>query len=555
MEPKGSDNKAVNNIEKKTWSGIKIKEKYDSSDMNGFDYKTDLGDPGEYPFTRGIHKTMYRGRQWTSREVCGFGGGSETNERLKFQVEHGFSGLSVIPDMATQLQMDADHPLAEPEIGVSGVSLTTLDEMEAMMDGLPIENVNMSFNQEAPPHAVTLAQYILTAQKQGCDLSKIRGTGQNEPLHMRLCGGPLWKKVYPIDLSVKMAVDVIEYTCKNMPLWNSGTCNGYDIQDAGDLTAAQEIAFTFAIAKLYLDECIKRGLDIDSFAPRRAFYMCSHIDIFETAAKLRAARRMWAKILREQYGAKNPKSCMFRFGVHTSGTSLVPQQPFNNIVRVGYEALAAALGGAQSINTCAYDEPIDLPSDFAHMLSARTQQILAHETGVANVVDPLAGSYYVESLTDNIEEEANKILDEIESMGGLLAVMSNGWIEEQMEIRIRERQKSIDTGTFTLVGVNAYTVEEEEHKTTGGGTFIRDPKWRDKVLANLKRMKESRDEKKLKEAIEKLRNMAEEGESVNLMPPIIEAVKAQATLCEVVGTIRLVYGYSYDPFEVISSPF
>jgi len=352
---------------------------------------------------------------------------------------------------------------------------------------------------------------------------------------------------------LKMAVDIIEYVTRNMPLWNSGTVNAYDIQDAGDLTAPEEIAFTFALAILYTEETLKRGLDIDAFAPRRAFYFCANIDIFETVAKLRAARRMWAKIMKERFGAKDPKSWMFRFGVHTSGTSLVAQQPFNNIVRVGYEALAAALGGAQSINTCAYDEPVELPSELGHMISVRTQQILAYETGVASVVDPLAGSYFVESLTNTIEEAANKILDKIEGMGGCLEAMRSGWFDKQMDNGVLRRQKAIESGEYTLVGHNAFTIEEEE--TTPGGHFTRDPESRERVLANLKQLKERRDEKKLKLAISRLLSEAERGEEVNLMPSIIEAVKAHATICEIIGTIRQVYGYNYDPFNMVSSPF
>jgi methylmalonyl-CoA mutase N-terminal domain/subunit len=354
----------------KTWSGIPVKEMYTPDDVKGLDYQRDLGNAGDYPFTRGIYPDMYRGRFWTTREVCGFGTPADTNKWLKFH-------------------------------------MCSIKDMDEMTEGIPLDKVSFSLISADP---VTLAAYIAVAQNRGLDISTLMGTIQNEPLHSRYCAAD--PSCYPLDLSYKLAIDIVEYCARYVPRWVTGNVNLYNLRETG-ITAAQEIAFGFAFAIAHIDGALKRGLKIDEFANRRAFYCSAHIDFFEEIAKLRAARRMWAKIMKEKYHAQDPKSWKFRFAVHTAGSSLVYQQPLNNIIRVAYEALAAVLAGAQSLHACSFDEPVALPTKESQRIAVRTQQILAYETGVGNVVDPLGGSYYVESLTNKIEEEATRILEEI----------------------------------------------------------------------------------------------------------------------------------------------
>ena len=532
-----------------TWSGFPVKEVYGPEDMKDMDYKRDVGEPGQYPYTRGIYRDMYRGRYWTRREVCGYGTAADTNERLKFHLEEGASGLSVIPDIPSHMGMDGDHPRAGEEVGLQGAPLTSLKDMEDLVAGIPLDKISMSFNESACSCPVTLAQYIIAAEKQGVDKAKLRGTMQNDPLHARYCG---YRPTNPIDLSVRTSTDIIEYCTKHMPLWVTGNVNMYDWREMG-INASQEIAFGFSVAMAYIDGALKRGLDIDEFAPRRGFYCSAHIDFFEEIAKLRAARRMWARIMKQSYGAKDARSLMFRFGVHTAGCSLFPQQPLNNIIRIAYEALAAVLGGVQSLHCCSYDEPISLPTEESHRLAIRTQQILAYETGVANVTDPLGGSYYVEALTNKIEEEATRILEEIESLGGALEGMRNGWFDAEVEKAALKYQREIDAGERIIVGVNAFTIGKE--KETPGGVHRVAPESQRLQVERVRELKQTRDEERVRAALGKLRQEAEKGEKVNLMPPILEAVSVYATRGEIMGTVRQVYGYSYDPLGVIESPF
>jgi len=532
-----------------TWSGFPVKEVYTPEDTKDMDYERDVADPGQSPYTRGIYRDMYRGRYWTRREVCGYGTAADTNERLKFHLEEGASGLSVIPDIPSHMGMDGDHPRAGEEVGLQGAPLTSLKDMEDLVAGIPLDKISMSFNESACSCPVTLAQYIIAAEKQGVDKAKLRGTMQNDPLHARYCG---YRPTNPIDLSVRTSTDIIEYCTKHMPLWVTGNVNMYDWREMG-INASQEIAFGFSVAMAYIDGALKRGLDIDEFAPRRGFYCSAHIDFFEEIAKLRAARRMWARIMKQSYGAKDARSLMFRFGVHTAGCSLFPQQPLNNIIRIAYEALAAVLGGVQSLHCCSYDEPISLPTEESHRLAIRTQQILAYETGVANVTDPLGGSYYVEALTNKIEEEATRILEEIESLGGALEGMRNGWFDAEVEKAALKYQREIDAGERIIVGVNAFTIGKE--KETPGGVHRVAPESQRLQVERVRELKQTRDEERVRAALGKLRQEAEKGEKVNLMPPILEAVSVYATRGEIMGTVRQVYGYSYDPLGVIESPF
>ena len=534
----------------KTWSGIYVKDVYTPDDVSDIDYSKDVADPGEFPYTRGIHANMFRGRVWTKRELCGFGTPADTNERLKYLTEEGQSGLNFINDLPTALGIDSDHPLAEGEIGVIGVPLSSLKDMETLMEGIPIEKVSVSIVVSTCTSPIVLAQYIALAEKRGVDLSKLRGTIQNEPMKGRYCGyGP--NTQHP-ELCLQSAVDILEYCSKHMPNWYTMNVNLYDLRETG-INAYQEIGFGFSMAIAYIKEALRRGLDIDEFAPRIAFYCSSHIDFFEEIAKLRAARRLWAKIMKEKFGAKEPKSIKFKFGVHTAGCSLVPQQPMNNIIRVAYEALAAVLGGVQSLHCCSYDEPIALPTEEAHRIALRTQQILAHETGVATVADPLAGSYYIESLTNGIEGEAVKIIEKIEEMGGMTAAMESKWLDNEIEKAAYKYQKETDSKDRIIVGVNEFVIPPEEdvegdiHEISEEAAKIQ--------TEGLRELRKNRDNDKVKETITKLRKTAEKKSGENLLPSIIDAVKAYATIGEINGTIREAFGYHYDTMGVLTSPF
>ena len=534
----------------KTWSGFPVEEVYTPEDTKDIDYKREIGDPGDYPFTRGIHATMFRGRVWTKREVAGFGTPEDTNERVKYLIDQGQSGINIINDLPTAMGVDSDHPMAKEEAGAVGAPFSSLKDMEEMVEGIPLEKVSMSFNVSTTVSPIVVAQYLAIAQKRGIDLAKLRGTIQNEPLKGRYCGySPSTNQT---DLCLQTSADIIEFCSKYMPLWYTTNVNLYDLRETG-INAAQEIAFGFAMAIAYIENVLKRGLDIDEFAPRIAFYCSAHIDFFEEIAKLRTARRIWAKIMKERYKAKNPKSLTFKFGVHTAGCSLVPQQPMNNVIRVAYEALAAVLGGVQSLHCCSYDEPIAIPTEESHRLALRTQQILACETGVANVADPLAGSYYLESLTNRIEEEATMILKKIDDMGGMIVAIEKGWIDQEMEKAAYQYQKEVESKERIIVGVNEFTVPPEEDVQ---GDYHKTPsEVSEKREAALKELRETRDNDVVRKGLKRLNEAAEKKQRENLLPFIIEAVNAYATTGEILGTIRMGFGYTYDPFEVLSHPF
>jgi len=532
---------------KHTWSRLPVKDFYGPADFHAFDYDKDVADPGEFPYTRGIHQDMFRGRYWTQREVCGYGTPEETNERLKYLIDQGAGGVNVIPDVLGIHGIDADHPRAEDDIGVQGVSLSTLEDMELLMEGVPLDRISMSLIVSSTQTPVTLAQYLALARNQGLKPADLAGTTQNDPIHTRWCGFAI---AAPIDLSLKTAVDVIEYCTLNMPRWYPINVNLYDLREHG-LTAPQEVAFGLSMALLYIQGTLERGLDIDAFAPRFAFYCSAHMDIFEEVAKLRAARRIWARIMKERFGAKDEKSLQFKFGVHTAGCSLVPHQPINNAIRVAYEALTAVLAGVQSLHCCSYDEPIALPTEESVRLALRTQQILAHETGVARVSDPLGGSYYVESLTEQMESEIMSLMEEIEGLGGMKKATETGWVDAQFDEASLEYQREVESGERVIVGLNRYRTQEEPHARAHRVSLDS----AEKQIARVKAFKESRNEKKVKEALLALKSRAEVGEKENLVESMIEAANASATLCEVLGTLRIVMGEPYDPFEVLNHPF
>jgi methylmalonyl-CoA mutase, N-terminal domain len=531
----------------KSWSGYDLKEIYTPQDRPEENYEKDVADAGTYPFTRGIHANMFRGRLWTKREVVGIGSPSDTHARLKYLSQQGGSGLNTIADVTYEMGLDADHPWAVNEVGLTGVNITSIKDMETLTKDIPLDKVSWSLITASTAASVTMAQYIAVAEDKGYNLAVLRGSIQNDPIHFRYCG---FRPACPLDLSIKLGSDVMEYCTRELPKWYYTTVNMYDLREQG-ITAPQEVAFGFGIAMCYIDELIRRGLDIDEFAPRFTFYVSCHVDLFEEVAKIRAARRMWAKLMKEKYGAKDPRSMQFRFAVHTAGCSLIPQQPLNNIVRISYEALAAVLAGVQSLHCCSYDEPMCLPTEKAHLQALRTQQILAYETGVTNVADPLGGSYYVESLTDKIEEESLKVMKQVEDAGGMEEAIRTEWLDRQFESEAVERQKEIDSGEKLVVGVNVFATEQE--KTTPLGVQRVSEQSAKQQVEEVKELKRSRNMDQLKDAIRRLRDDA--GEGRNVIPAMTNATRAFGTTGELLGTVREVFGYPYDPMGTIESPF
>jgi len=531
----------------RTWSGHEVKEIYTPSDRARENYEQDMGDAGRFPFTRGIHKNMFRGRYWTRREVVGIGSPADTHERLRYCYEHGGSGLNTIADISYEIGLDADHPRAQEEVGLTGVNIPHIKDMETLVGDIPLDKVSWSLITASTAAAVTMAQYVSVARKKGYDISALRGSIQNDPIHGRYCG---YKPACPFDLSIKLGADVIEFCTRNMPRWYHTTVNMYDLREEG-ITAPQEVAFGFGIAMCYIDELIRRGLHIDEFAPRFTFYVSCHIDFFEEIAKIRAARRMWARLIKEKYGAKDPRSMQFRFAVHTAGCSLVPQQPFNNLVRISFEALAAVLGGVQSLHCCSYDEPMCLPTEKGHLQAIRTQQIIAYETGVTNVADPLGGSYYVESLTDKMEEEALKIMKSVEEVGGMEEAIRTGWLDARFEEEAVKRQRELDDVEKLVVGVNLFTSEPET--VTPLGVQRIQKLSTSKQIEGTRELRKTRDMTKLLDSIKRLREDACAGK--NVIPAMIEATRAFATTGELMGVVREAHGYDYDPLGVLKSPF
>jgi len=531
----------------KSWSGYDLKKIYTPEDRPAENYESDVADAGTYPFTRGIHADMFRGRLWTKREVVGIGSPADTHERLLYLSRHGGSGLNTIADVTYEMGLDADHPWAVEEVGLTGVNITSYKDMQTLTQDIPLDRVSWSLITASTAAAATMAQYVAVAQDEGYDIRGLRGSIQNDPIHFRYCG---FRPACPLDLSIKLGSDVMEYCTLNLPKWYYTTVNMYDLREQG-ITAPQEVAFGFGIAMCYIDELVRRGLPIDAFAPRFTFYVSCHIDIFEEVAKIRAARRMWARLMKEKYGAKDPRSMQFRFAVHTAGCSLVPQQPFNNMIRIAYEALAAVLGGVQSLHCCSYDEPMCLPTEKAHLQALRTQQILAYETGVTTVADPLGGSYYVESLTDKIEDEALKVMKQVEEVGGMEEAIQTEWLDRQFESEAVTRQKELNNGEKLMVGVNVFTTEQEE--TTPLGVQRVSANSAKKQVEEVRELKRTRDINQLTDAIKQLRDDA--GEGKNVVPAMVEATRALGTTGELLGTVREVFGYPYDPMETVSSPF
>lgn len=513
-------------------SELPTKPIYTPEDISGLDYLSDLGFPGEYPYTRGIFPTMYLGRLWTMRQYAGFGTPEETHERFSYLLERGQTGLLVAVDLPTQLGYNSDDPRAEGEVGRVGVAVDSLRDMEIIFDGLPMEKASPATTMNSLP-GVWLALYLTVAEAAGLSHSRITGTTQNDILKEFLARGTY---IFPPRHSLRLAVDVIEFCTKHLPRWNFINICGYHLREAGS-TLVQEVAFAIANAITYVQATIDRALDIDSFAPRLAFNFASFTNLFQEAAKFRATRRLWARIMRERFGAKNPASWMWRAGAGSGGSTLVAQQPENNIVRIALHALAGILGGVQSFHTAAYDEALAIPSEKSALLALRTQQVLAYEGGVAEVIDPLAGSYYVESLTDQIEAEVNRYLAKIESEGGMIAAIESGWARREVTKSAWEYQKQVETGQRLIVGINRFAEGEGDSSI---GLHQMDPAVAELQRNRLIQLRRERDNSRVKRCLSELRKEAQG--SGNLMYPIIEAVKAYTTLGEIADILREVFG-------------
>jgi len=518
-------------------SGREVQPLYTPLDVPGFHYGEQLGLPGQHPFTRGVHPTMYRGRLWTMRQFAGFGQARETNERYKFLLKRGQTGLSVAFDFPTLMGYDSDHPRSLGEVGKCGVAISSLEDMQTLFDGIPLEQVSTSMTINGPA-AMLWCFYLAAAEKQGVALKALRGTVQNDILKEYMAQHA-W--IYPVEPALKIIVDMFEWGAVHTPQWNTISISGYHIREAG-ATAAQELAFTLANGFTYVERGMARGLDVDSFAPRLSFFWDIHNDFFEEIAKLRAARRIWARHMRERYGAKSDRSCMLRFHSQTAGVTLTAQQPMNNVVRVAYQAMAAALGGTQSLHTNSMDETLALPTEESVRLALRTQQVLAYETGVPNVADPLGGSYYVEALTNQLEEEAEALFGEIERIGGVVRGIEMGWFQRQIAMSASRQQQEIEHNRRIVVGVNDF-VEEEE------GLSIPLLKIGEEAeREQVERMRQLRGRRRNDEVKRRLDALAEAARrDENLIPAMLDCAREYATLYEIREALERVYGSYREP--------
>ncbi|MEE4354627.1 MAG: methylmalonyl-CoA mutase family protein [Desulfatiglans sp.] len=511
--------------------GEPINPLYTTEDVKDIDFLSSSGFPGEYPFTRGVHPSMYLGRTWTMRQYSGFGTPRDTNTRFKYLLDQGQTGLSVAFDLPTQIGYDSDDPMSEGEVGKVGVPVDSLEDMEIIFKDLPLEKLSTSMTINAPA-AVLLAMYIAVAEKRGANSKDLRGTIQNDILKEYTVRGTY---IFPPKPSIRIITDIFAFCSNNVPKWNSINVAGYHLREAG-CSAVQEIAFSFANAIAYIEAGLAAGLDIDVFAPRISWIFNTSNKIFEEVAKYRAARKVWADILRTRFKAKDPRSWMLRFHTQTSGVSLTAQQPENNIVRVAYQALAAVLGGAQSIAACSFDEALALPTEKSVRLSLRTQQILLHEAGVTDTVDPMGGSYYLESLTRQMEDKIKDLIQRIDDMGGAVAAIEKGFIQREIETRAYSIQKEIEKQDRVVVGVNKYQVAEDLNLSV----FKFDPESAREKIEGLEKLRQRRDKEKVRASLAAVREAAR-GEQ-NLMPSLIEAVKAYATLGEICKALREVFG-------------
>jgi methylmalonyl-CoA mutase N-terminal domain/subunit len=523
-----------------TLSGLPLQVSYGPEDLaaSGWRHEDKLGEPGSYPFTRGPHETMYRGRLWTMRMFAGFGTPDDTNQRFKFLLEQGQTGLSTAFDMPTLMGYDPDHARSLGEVGREGVSVASLDDMERLFAGIPLDKVSTSMTINAPA-SILLALYVAVAEKQGVTPDRLRGTLQNDMLK-EFIAQKEW--ISPVRAHMRIIRDMLVYCSEHMPQWNTISISGYHIREAG-ATAVQELAFTLADGIGYVDLGREAGLDVDEFAPRLSFFFDVHNDFFEEVAKFRAARRLWAKIMKERFGAKSPRSWMLRTHAQTAGVSLMAQQPLNNVVRTTMQALAAVLGGTQSLHTNSYDETYALPTEDAASLALRTQQVIAEETGVTSVVDPLAGSYFVEALTDRMEAAAQAYIDKIDAMGGIVKAVEEGYPQREIARSAYDFQRQVDSGERSIVGVNKYRSGEEGDQIP---TLKIEPEVERDQIERIKALRARRDEQVAQQALARVREAVRD-ESINVMPPIIDAVKAYVTLGEICDIFRQELGEHRDP--------
>ncbi|MCG6913578.1 methylmalonyl-CoA mutase family protein [bacterium BMS3Abin03] len=522
-----------------TVSGRDIKVLYGPDDIEQINYLREIGFPGEYPYTRGIHANSYRGKIWTMRQFAGFGTPEDTNERFHYLLDHGQTGLSVAYDLPTLMGWDADSPLSEGEVGMCGVSVSSLKDMEVLFDKIPLDKVSTSMTINSPA-AMIFAFYLAVAQQQGVGLDKLRGTLQNDILKEYIAQK---EYIFPPKPSIRIITDMIEYCTKEVPQWNPVSVSGYHIREAGS-TAIQELAYTLADGFAYIEACIERGLDIDNFAPRISYFFNSHLDFFEEIAKYRAARKIFAKRMKERYGAKNPRSWWLRFHTQTAGCTLTAQQPENNIVRTAFQALAGVLGGTQSLHTNSMDETLALPSEKAVKIALRTQQLIAYETGVINTVDPLGGSYFIESLTDQMEKEANEIFDQIDAFGGVIPAIEAGYFQKEIADAAYRYQKEVEKKEKIIVGVNEFIEPDEEIEIP---ILTISPEVEIAQKKRLAEIRQSRNEEAVQESINEIKAAAVNNN--NLMPVLLKAACNYVTLGEMVGELKEVFG-TYEEIAV-----
>jgi methylmalonyl-CoA mutase N-terminal domain/subunit len=517
--------------EVETESHITVKALYGPADLKGSDYESEVGYPGEYPFTRGVQATMYRGRLWTMRQYAGMGDAEESNKRYKYLLANGTTGLSVAFDLPTQIGMDSDHALAAGEVGKVGVAIDSIEDMERLFAGIELTKISTSMTINATA-SILLALYVAVARRQGADIRKLSGTVQNDVLKEYIARGTY---IYPPQQAMHVITDMFAWAKDNVPDWNTISISGYHMREAGS-TAVQEVAFTLGNGMAYVEAAIKAGMDVDKFAPRLSFFFNAHSNFLEEVAKYRAARRMWARIMREHFKAKNPKSWMLRFHTQTAGSTLTAQQPENNIVRTAIQGLAAVLGGTQSLHTNSYDEALALPTEAAARIALRTQQVIAYESGAPQTVDPLAGSYYIEALTNEIEKRAAEYLGKIEVMGGMLKAIERGFVQQEIQNAAYEYQQAVDRGDAVVVGVNRFGIDEEKPIPTQKI----DPALEPKQIERVRALRSRRDSAAWKTALASVETAARSAE--NVMPRILAAVEAYATVGEISDAMRRVFG-------------
>jgi methylmalonyl-CoA mutase N-terminal domain/subunit len=515
-----------------TLSNIDLNRVYTEKDLSQFQPARDLGLPGEYPFVRGVYPSMYRSRYWTMRQYAGFATAEESNKRYRFLLSRGQTGLSVAFDLPTQLGLDSDHPLAQGEVGKVGVAIDSLDDMAALFHKIPLDQVSVSMTINSTA-SILLAMYLVLAEQRGIDWTKLAGTIQNDLLKEYIARGTY---IFPPKPSVKITTDILAFCQEHVPQWNTISISGYHIREAG-ATAVQEIAFTLANAMTYTQEAIDAGLDVDAFAPRLSFFFAAHNNFFEEIAKFRAARRLWAHIMKNTFQAKNPHSWKLRFHTQTSGVTLVAQEPENNVIRVTLQALAAVLGGTQSLHTNSRDEALALPSEESVQIALRTQQIIAHESGVADTVDPIGGSYFLESLTNSVEEKAQEYLDKIDSMGGMLKAIETGYVQREIQESAYAFQKMVENNDQIIVGLNAFS---QDQKKVSFDLYHPPGRIETNQKKKLRNLKQTRDSRGVNTSLRALKDAV--GAGRNLFPPLIEAVKSRATLGEITAVLRESYG-------------